>query len=297
MVLYCGWDVYGYIKSTETFIPCGTLDLFYCFFILTYHSHCPGRSIHRRVRLHCWSAESCDPASWPPHLWPPRHSFEPEVAPWRCSTSFGPLGPAGGCRKRAVPPLWRNDKKQKRCHWFKRLWPYRCCLCGNPISYFMITEPLLYIGCHPKCNLTPSAGALSLLSAARSYNKCPSKWLDERHRLSFEIYYFCCNENNSMWRTIKAQMLFKVVWLLENLLPCNFSTLTTLPHCDGVIIITWKYIYFLWNKQPATLCQLVDSRQASRPRKVGCGVCGQQPSTANDNLYAFFLKLSCPAGD
>lgn len=79
-----------------------------------YRSRCPGGSIHRPVRRHCWSAGSCDPASWPPRPWPPHHSFEPAVAPWQCSTSPGPLGPAGGCTKRAAPHL-----ETKRSHWFK----------------------------------------------------------------------------------------------------------------------------------------------------------------------------------
>lgn len=77
---------------------------------LNYPSRFPGGSIRRPERLHCWSGGSCDPASWPPRLWPPRRSFEPEVAPWRCSTSPGPLWPEGGCRKLVVPPLWRQEE-------------------------------------------------------------------------------------------------------------------------------------------------------------------------------------------
>lgn len=83
----------------------------------SYRSRCPGESIHPPVRRHCWSAGSCDPASWPPPLWPPRHSSEPAAALWQCSTWRGPLGPAGGCTRRAVPLLWRHQRTQELDHW------------------------------------------------------------------------------------------------------------------------------------------------------------------------------------
>lgn len=73
---------------------------------LAHRSRCPGGSTRRPARLRCWSAGSCDPASWPPLLWPPRRSSEPAAAPWRCSTSSVPLAPAGGCTKPAAPRLW-----------------------------------------------------------------------------------------------------------------------------------------------------------------------------------------------
>lgn len=82
--------------------------------LFPYRWRCRGGSIRRPARLRCWSAGSCDPASWPPRPWPPRRSSEPAAAPWQCSTSSGPLGPAGGCTKRAAPPLLTHDRKQKK---------------------------------------------------------------------------------------------------------------------------------------------------------------------------------------
>ena len=87
--------------------------------MIAYRSCCPGGSIRWPVRPRCWSAGSCDPASWPPRLWRPHHSSEPEAAPWQCSTSPGPLGQVGGCTGPAVPPLRRGDRRQKKsCNGF-----------------------------------------------------------------------------------------------------------------------------------------------------------------------------------
>lgn len=77
-----------------------------------YRWHCPGESIHRQARPHCWSVGSCGPASWPPPLWPRCCSFGPAAEPWLCSTSCVRPWLAGGCTEPAAPLLLRRNTKE-----------------------------------------------------------------------------------------------------------------------------------------------------------------------------------------